>query len=104
MDSGARPDMRVWAMRTGIVVEVSAADRTRLQAIMADRNSPQKRVWRAEIVLLTADGFGTTEIMRRTGKAKTAVWRWQECFMRAGVDGLLRDKIRPDRIPPLAPE
>ena len=30
-----------------------------------------------------------TEIMRRTGKAKTAVWRWQERFMRAGVDGLL---------------
>src|SRR3712207_9379829 len=96
--------MRVWAMRTGIVVEVSAADRPRLQAIVADRNSPQKHVWRAEIVLLTADGLGATEIMRRTGKAKTAVWRWQERFMRGGVDGLLRDKTRPSRIPPLAPE
>ena len=62
-------------MRTGIVVEVSAADRTRLEAVAADRNSPQKHVWRARIVLLTADGCGTTEIMRRTGKAKTAVWR-----------------------------
>ena len=70
--------MQVWGMRTGIVVEVSAADRTRLQAIVADRNSPQKHVWRAEIVLLTADGVGTTEVMRRTGKAKTAVWRWQK--------------------------
>jgi transposase len=88
-------------MRTGIVVEVSAADRKRLAAIVADRNSPQKHAWRAEIVLLTADGLGTTEIMRRTGKAKTAVWRWQERFMRAGVDGLLRDKTRPSRIPPL---
>lgn len=55
---------------------------------MADRNSPQKHVWRAEIVRLTADGLGTNEIMRRTGKAKTAVWRWQERFMRAGVDTL----------------
>jgi transposase len=91
-------------MHTGIVVEVSAADRTRLQAIVADRNSPQKHVWRAEVVLLTADGIGTTEIMRRTGKAKTAVWRWQERFMQAGVDGLLRDKARPSRILPLAPE
>jgi hypothetical protein len=26
--------------------------------------------------------------------AKTAVWRWQERFMLAGVDGLLRDKTR----------
>jgi hypothetical protein len=28
-------------------------------------------------VLLTIDGVGTTEIMRRTGKANTAVWRCQ---------------------------
>src|SRR3712207_417965 len=96
--------MRVWAMRCGIVVDVSAADRARLEAVVADRNSPQKHVWRARIVLLTADGCGTAEIMRRTGKAKTAVWRWQERFMQAGVDGLLRDKIRPARIPPLAPK
>jgi transposase len=91
-------------MRTGIVVEVTAADRARLEAVVADRNSPQKHVWRARIVLLTADGCGTAEIMRLTGKAKTAVWRWQERFMQAGVNGLLRDKTRPSRIPPLAPE
>jgi transposase len=91
-------------MRTGIVVEVGAADRVRLEAVVADRNSPQKHVWRARIVLLTADGCGTTQIMRRTGKAKTAVWRWQERFMQAGMDGLLRDKTRPARIPPLTPE
>src|SRR5215207_6798491 len=96
--------MRIWAMRTGIVVEVSAADRARLAAIVADRNSPQKHVWRARIVLLTADGRGTAEIMRRSGKAKTAVWRWQERFMQAGVDGLLRDKTRPSRILPLPAE
>ena len=46
-------------MRTGITVEVSAADRQRLAAIVSDRNSRQKHVWRAEIVLLTADGCGT---------------------------------------------
>jgi transposase len=91
-------------MRTGIVVEVTAADRARLEAVVADRNSPQKQVWRARIVLLTADGCGTAEIMRRAGKAKTAVWRWQERFMREGVSGLLRDKTRPSRIPLLAPE
>ena len=86
-------------MRRDVVVEVSAADRTRLQAIVADRNSPQKHVWRARIVLLTSDGVGTVEIMRRTGKSKTCVWRWQKRFMEAGVDGLRRDKTRPSRIP-----
>jgi transposase len=88
-------------MRTGIVIQVTAADRARLEVVVADRNSPQKHVWRARIVLLTADGYGTTEIMHRTGKAKTAVWRWQERFMREGVDGLLRDKTRSSRILPL---
>jgi transposase len=88
-------------MREGITVEVSAADRARLEMMVADRNSPQKHVWRARIVLLTADGLGTSEIMRRAGTSKVTVWRWQERFMRAGVEGLLRDKTRPWRIPPL---
>jgi len=42
--------------------------------------------------------------MRQTGKSKTCVWRWQERFMSEGVDGLFRDKTRPSRIAPLAPE
>jgi transposase len=91
-------------MRAGITFEVSAAHRTQLEAIAADRNSPQKHVWRACIILLTAVGCGTVEIMRRTGKAKTCVWRWQERYMQEGVDGLLRDKTRPSRKPPLPKE
>jgi transposase len=91
-------------MRTGITIDVTATDRERLLAIRANRNSPQKHVWRATIILLTDDGHGTAEIMRRAGVAKTAVWRWQERFMREGVGGLLRDKTRPSRIPPLSPE
>jgi transposase len=88
-------------MRTGISMTVKRSDRRRLKALARDRNAPQKHVWRAEIVLFTAEGFGTNEIMRRTGKAKTSVWRWQERFMEEGVEGLLRDKTRPSRIPPL---
>jgi len=38
---------------------MAAADRARLDAVVRDRNSPQKHVWRARIVLLTADGQGT---------------------------------------------
>ena len=69
-------------MREGISVEVSAADRARLEAVVANRNSPRKHVWRARIVLATADGLGTGEIVRRTGKSKPCVWRSQERFMR----------------------
>ena len=93
--------VRVWRMRTGISLTLSPPDRKRLLALVNDRNAAQKHVWRAEIVLLSADGTGTNEIMRRTGKSKTCVWRWQERFMQEGYDGLLRDKTRPSRIPPL---
>src|SRR6266403_2213881 len=93
--------MRVWRMRTGISITLGPADRRRLKALARDRNTPHKHVWRAEIVLLSADGVGTNEIMRRTGKSKTCVWRWQERFMEAGYDSLLHDKTRPSRIPSL---
>ena len=96
--------MRVLRMRTGISFTVSSADRARLEAIVADRNSPQKHVWRCRIVLLTAAGLGTNAIMREAGVAKTAVWRWQQRFAEEGFKGLLRDKTRPSRIPPLAAE
>ena len=89
-------------MRPGIIFAVSRADRRRLVALARNRNAAQKHVWRARIVLLSADGLGTNEIMRRTGKSKTCVWRWQERFMQEGVVGLLRDKTRPARVKPLA--
>jgi hypothetical protein len=54
-------------MRTGIAFQLSAEDRARLERVAADRNTPQKHVWRAQIVLLSGDGVGTMEIMRRTG-------------------------------------
>lgn len=83
-------------MRTGRSFTVSSADRVRLTALM--------HVWRAEIVLLPADGVGTGEVMRRIGKSKTDVWRWQERFAAEGCDGPLRDKTRQSRIPPLGPD
>jgi len=72
-------------MRTGISITLKPADRRRLKVLARDRNAPHKHVWRAEIVLLSADGLG---IMRRTRKSKTCVWRWQERFMQEGYDGL----------------
>src|SRR5271169_2530313 len=88
-------------MREGIDIEVSAADRERLVAVVGDRNSRQKHVWRARIILATAEGCGTAQIMRRAGVSKPCVWRWQERFMREGVAGLLHDKTRKPGLPPL---
>src|SRR5437879_3135783 len=99
------PDaVQALGMRAGIVVNVTREDRRRLEAIVSDRSAPQKHVWRAQIILATADGCGTAEIMRRSGKAKPVVWTWQARFMAEGVDGLLRDKTRKPGKAPLPAE
>jgi len=89
-------------MRSGITFTLSSRDRQRLEAVVADRNAPQKHVWRARIILLSAEGLGTNAIIAATGTAKGTVWRWQERFMREGVDGLLRDRTRPPGIAPVS--
>ena len=59
-------------MRKGIEVRLGPGDRERLEAVIGSGNSPQKHVWRARIVLLSADGVGTMAIQRQTGKGKPA--------------------------------
>src|SRR6187397_882740 len=88
-------------MRKGIEVRLDPGDRERLEAVVGSRNSRQKHVWRARIVLLSAAGVGTMAIQRQTGKGKPTIWRWQARFMAEGVDGLLHEATRPAGKPPL---
>lgn len=87
-----------------ICLYLGPADRLQLQALVTDRNTPRKLAWRAQIVLATADGCGTFEIMRRANTSKPTVWRWQARYLDEGVAGLRRDKTRPSRVPPLPRE
>jgi len=57
--------------------------------LLSNRNTPRKIAWRAEIVLATADGQGTVEIMRRTGMSKPTVWRWQARYLDEPAPGLM---------------
>ena len=56
------------------------------RAVAADRGGSEQpakaRLARARIILATAAGCGTAEIMRRAEVSKPCVWRWQERFMR----------------------
>jgi len=65
-------------MRPGIIVDVTAADRGRLEAIVADRNSPQNQVWRAAICIPPV-GLSITHICHE-GLAR--------CVVGAGHDSL----------------
>jgi hypothetical protein len=80
-------------MRAGIVLNVTQADRHRLgrsSRIAARRKS----TCRGPIILATAEGCGTAEIKRRSGKSKPGVWRWQARFITEGVEGLTCDETR----------
>src|SRR3954462_7819177 len=81
-------------MREQIALHVPPAARASLEAVVADRNSPQKHVWRAKVVLAAADGPRTAAIGRRAGPSRAPVRRWRERFAREGVGGLLHDKSR----------
>ena len=81
-------------MRTGVDFEVSDEQRGRLAAIAGGGNSKVKHARRARIILPADNGLGTMAVADVAGVTKAMVWRWQERFMREGVDGLLRDKTR----------
>src|SRR4051812_16759755 len=90
-------------MRQGTTIDVSPADGCRLDAIVADRNSPQKHVWRARVALVAADGHGPRALGGRGALSTPPVRRWRERFAQEGVAGLLRDKTRKTGTPPLPP-
>src|SRR5262245_62391478 len=85
-------------------ISINAADRQRLERLVWDRNTPQKVVWRARIVLLASDGMSAEVIAAAVGKSLLTVRRWRRRYMAKGVEGLLKDATRPSRVKPLRPE
>jgi transposase len=90
--------------RDDICLYLGPAARAELQALLTNRNTARKLVWCAAIILATADGHGSFEIMRRARTSKPTVWRWQQRYLDEGVAGFKRDKTRPSRVPPLPME
>src|SRR5882762_8086578 len=76
--------------------------RRELEQLLTDGNTAQKIAKRAGIVLMTADGHGVVAIMREVGVSKTTVWRWQDYFAEAGVDGLIKGRSKPPGRKPLS--
>jgi hypothetical protein len=67
-------------------IQVSPEDRERLCDLVKDRNTPQKIVWRSQIVLLAGEGIGAVDVATRVGKSVLTVPRgW----------GLLKEATRP---------
>jgi hypothetical protein len=61
-------------------ISISAADRERLERLVRDRNTPQKVVWRARIVLLASDGLTAGAIAAAVDKSVLTVRRWRRRY------------------------
>ena len=68
-------------------ISVSEADRDRLERLVRDRNTPQKVVWRARIVLLAANGLPAIGIAAAVGKSLLTVRRWRRRYVAKGLTG-----------------
>ena len=66
-----------------------------LRRLARDRNTSQKLVWRAKIVLLAGEGKRALEVADEVGVSVLTVRRWRRRYPDKGVDGLLRDATPP---------
>jgi transposase len=81
-------------MAQTVCVILSPWDRKRLEAIASDRRRQRKHVERARVVLASVGARPVQQVAGLVGVSRPMVWRWQQRFAEAGVDGLLRDKTR----------
>src|SRR6476620_7503230 len=69
-------------------VELSTRDREELQSWTRSPSIRAGLAQRARVVLLAANGVGTSEIVRRVGLSKPAVIGWKRRFAAEGIAGL----------------
>jgi transposase len=81
---------------------VNSVERAHLNAVVEDRNRPQKHAQRARIILLSAERRTVLDVAARSGASRPSVWRWQQRFAEEGVAGLLRDRTRKPGKAPLS--
>jgi len=81
-------------MAQTVCVILSSLVRQMLEAIVADRNRPQKHVDRARVVLASAKRDPVQVVATLLGVSRPMVWRWQRRFAEEGAELLLRDLPR----------
>src|SRR5579883_768203 len=78
-------------------LQLSAEQRTELEAAVRAGTSSQRLVTRAKLVLLAAEAPSDAEVARRSGACRATVDRWRERYEAGGLPALDRDKTRSGR-------
>jgi len=89
-------------MKLAPLIELRTAERRKLERLSKSRSSAIRLQERAEIVLLAAEGMQNKEIAMRMKTDAGKVGRWRRRYAELGLDGILKDKSRPGRIPPVS--
>jgi transposase len=84
-------------MRISKRLPVSDKDRTTLERMVRNGNTPQKLALRARITLLSAAGTATSQMMGQLGTSNPTITRWRNRYETDGISGLLQDRSRPGR-------
>jgi transposase len=84
-------------MKTSKQLTMSDTDKSTLERIARNGNTPQKLALRARIAMMSAAGLPTSQIMQELGTSTPTITRWRTRYEGAGVAGLLRDRTRPGR-------
>ena len=72
-------------------------DRIELESIVRNGKTPQKLAHRARIILLSAIGVPTGQIVPQLGTSVPTITRWRTRYHTDGIKGLLNDRSRPGR-------
>jgi len=89
-------------MRVAPVIDLSVAARRKLERLSKARSSARRVQERAKIILLASQGLQNREIANLTGAVPGKVGRWRRRYAELGLNGILKDKTRPGRIPPIS--
>ncbi len=77
-------------------ITLSEAERSELAAVVRTRTAPYRKVQRARLVLLAAEGMANTAIAQEVGLTRSRVVAWRQRFARERMVGL-EDALRPGK-------
>ena len=82
--------------RQAIAVVLTPEERKVLERVASSRTESFRKVQRARLVLLAADGMPNVQIAKEVGLSRAMVVQWRQRFVRERMAGL-RDRPRPGR-------
>jgi len=94
----------IGTMKTPMKLDLAEVDRLALERWVKSRAVAPKLKLRARIILMTADGRPTEELMRTLNVSNPTLNLWRKRYRDGGVPALATGKTRPPGKPPLPPE